>query len=221
MTNLRGLGQSYQMYLSDERERLPSMYFYFDAGNPDYTWVDALGRYTPKTRADLNPTSSWYCPTNPYLPTAYGTNAGDRAYQNNQIYTTYGINMGLQQQGGSGAAFAGYWNKGGGYSPQYGWNTLSNIKTSYSRVCNLTDVDTYVRTDLRIQTPAGGEVSYYRTAAGVREDAFKVKPYGSYHNGGVSLTFLDGHTESVKYETVPEKWPYAKTATRGPYAFNY
>lgn len=221
--NLKQLGLAYISYADDHDGAITSGYFYNGVSvNPSYFWWTALRpQGVPGTSANLSRRSAWYCPSDAYLATPYGTVAGQRAYQDSQINTSYLINQRLQHQGSSGVGLGGYFQtKGSGYTIIYGWNRISSILTA-SDTANFTDAYTYVRSDGRIQPPAGNLVAEMRTSGNVPTTLFVPLPLGSWHGGSSNVQFVDGHAENHSWLTAAGRWPLAKQGTGGCYAQNY
>ena len=223
MSNLKQLGFAYIQYADEHDGALTSGYFYTGVGvNPNYTWLTVLRGYAPGASASVNRRSAWYCPADAYLATPYAASGiGKRTYQDSQINTSYLINQRLQHQGSSGAAFAGYFQiKGSGSTIVYGWNRISSILTASDTAC-ITDAYTYVRSDTRIQPPAGNLVTEMRTSGNVPTTIFSSQPFGSWHGGSSNLQFVDGHAENHGWSSAAGRWPLAKQGTGGCYAQNY
>jgi len=223
-SNLRQLGLGFVNYTTDNAEAVPAKYFYYTVtSNPSAIWWNALSVYVPEARADNTKSAAWYCPSNEFLQLPFGTNAGDRAYQDSQTYTTYAYNANLQQQGATGAATqSSYYSEGGVGGTVYAWNKLATIRSSHSLTSNLCDSDTFVRTDGRIQIQTGNIATIYRTSAFAPQGPFVDWPHGSWHSGNsANLQFLDGHGSNWTFDAMLNNADYANANTRGPYAFNF
>jgi prepilin-type N-terminal cleavage/methylation domain-containing protein/prepilin-type processing-associated H-X9-DG protein len=236
VTNLKQFGIAYHLYIDDHDELLPSKYYYHTPPviNPRYTWYSGYGGgdaqgafidYLSEKRADRGKDAVWYCPSNPLLGIPYGTAAGQRAYQDNQHYTTYAINENLQMQGNGGgtnppnASYYGYRYDRPTTICSYGWFRIGSIKARADLVSNFSDVGIYTRGDNLIQAPAGNGATCYRDGSGIPQEAFAPYPFGSWHAGRVALSFLDGHAETIAFADVAGRFP--NTDRYGPYAHRY
>lgn len=237
INNLKQLGTTYILYCDDNDDHLPSLYFYHTPPvyNPRYTWYSGYGggdphgafyHYLGESRADRGVGAVWYCPANRLLDIPYGTNPGDRASQNNQIFTTYGMNANLQMQGnGSGhnppsISFYGYRYNRPGTTHSYGWFGLNSIKAPFDRVCNFSDIGIYANSSNgRIQCSPGNPVTWCATGGGAPDQAFVPYPMGSWHRGKVDMSFLDGHAEGISFGQIATR--FSGTGRYGPYAHAY
>lgn len=226
--NLRAFTQTYNIYVMDHDQKLPSIYFYVPnsggsyPANPSYRWHNALDYIMPLPLLSEAPRSTvGWCPTNPLPDIPYhASNAGSRQYQDNQISTTYGMNSRLQHQGNNAATTAaGYYYKAHGVSTTTnGWNTLDRIITAHNRVANFSDIN--MTGAVRYSTPAGNPINTYSTSGGERDSMYRESPYGSFHAGGsANFAFLDGHCENLTFDTVADTWTWAQTKQYGMFSY--
>lgn len=233
LSNMRQLQLGYLSYTNDNDGALVASYIYAGA-NPTNIWWDKLAYYTGNvgsngriTPYSVNSHTAWFCPSNPLMGIAYGSAPGQRAYQDSQIGSTYAININLQSSIAIGAAaeaaHSSFYVTTTGYHVVYGQNRLSRITTPTSQVAVLMDSYLELFNGGRLRTPPGGRIQDYRTGSAsnpIPAGPFSKPPYGCFHEGAASVSWLDGHASLEKFKDWADQFPI-KSSSKGWMAFNY
>jgi len=244
LSNLRGLGGAYHAYMTDFREVIPANYYYGWPGG-DGNWHNiALAPYgvgTPTSGWPVRLNPVWACPGNRFLdiPAGGSDATGIPLVRQSGLITTYGINSNLQYfLWGTDHA-----NYPGGYFPREvstrGVNRLELIRTPPSAVSNLYDnsFEDWIPNNRQVRMPRdgggySGRVHHVQIdgvspmgplapAAGITVTGASgqfwngQRHFGSPHQGGANLVFLDNHAETLNIELTLARWPFASTGRPG------